>query len=298
MSKQLAIDNSQVRTFQKCQKEYLFRHVWDLTPGLEPWLLTGSAWGAAMDVVWKSEEGPSETIAAAIAAFEEVIASRIDELSDEGSEDWRIVNRHHYHEALAEYLSQYQDLIRETFDPAKTECEIPFEVPLPLPGTDETFFLTGRMDKIVWNIAEESWWVVEHKTTGMWLGDAYMRQWSNSGQVRTYGFVGRKRWGSEFGGILVDCTSVAKKGKIAMQMLPITLPPLAGGEWEKDMREIALAIAARRAGQARYVKSSDACERFGRICCYFEPCGIDYDPRQDPASWGFRVEHWDPRDVT
>lgn len=290
----LALDNSQVRTFLECQRKFQFRHVWDLSPGMEPWLVSGRAWGNAMDVVWKG--GPStDVLGEAISAFELTAEEELPNLSEEGREDWRITNRHFYHEAMADYLATYQDFICETFDPARTTCELPFEVEMESAG-GEPFFLTGRLDKVVWNCAEKTWWVGEHKTTSMTLSNAFLNKWQNDNQIRTYGWVGRKLWGSAFGGVLVDCVSITKRGRIDLRMIPITFPPLAGGEWEEDMREIARGISERRAGRARFIKSTDSCERFNRMCPYFEACVIGFDPRNGPESWGLRREHWDPRE--
>lgn len=291
----LALDNSQVRTFLECQKRYQFRYAWDLSTGMEPWLVTGSAWGSAQDVIWRG--GPNtDVLGEAVAAFEQVIEERLPSLSEEGLDDWRITSRHHYHEALADYLNTYQEFICETFDPEKTVCELPFEIEMGGEGGIPPFHLIGRLDKVVWNISEQNWWVGEHKTTAMNLSHAYLNKWPNDNQVRTYGWVGRKLWGAAFGGVLVDCVSISRRGKIALQMIPITFPPLAGGGWEKDMEEIAREVAERWAGRARFVKNTDSCEKFNRMCPYFEACVIGQDPRNGPEGWGLHLEHWDPRE--
>lgn len=285
--RKLSLDNSQIRCFLECQKKYQFRHVWGLTRGMEPWLVTGRAWGAAQDQIWKGEG-----LSRAVEAFERTVQEELPNLSEEGTEDWRIAQRHHYHEALADYLSTYENWIRNTFDPERTVFEQFFEIELP---SCPPAFLTGLLDKLVFNCAEETWWVVEHKTTGMVLTHAYLNKWSNDQQIKTYGFVGRRLWGERFGGVLVDCVSISRRGRIALQMLPITVPPQVGGEWEADTIGIAEAIADRRAGRARFVRTSDACERFGRVCEYFDACAIGADPREELEAWGMQVEFWDPQ---
>lgn len=290
----LAIDNSQVRTFLECQRKFQYRYLWDLSAGMGSWLVTGRAWGNAQDVIWTGGAG-KEVLEAAIARFEATVEEELPRLGEESLADWRIVSRHHYHEALADYLSTYQIFICETFDPTRTICEQPFEAEL-MDANEDPFLLTGRLDKVVFNTAEQNWWIAEHKTTAMNLSNVWLNKWKNDNQIRTYGWVGNALWGREFGGVLVDCASIARRGKIDLKMLPITFPPLAGSCWEEDMREIARSVADLKHGYTRCVKNTDACERFNRLCEYFEACSIEVDPRVSPEGWGLTVEHWDPRE--
>ena len=286
-----ALDNSQIRTYQECPRRFLYRHVWDLSPGLEPWLATGSAWGSAMDVLWKWDKGEAETVLEnAIIAFEGTIEEKIPLLSDTGSVDWRISDRYHYHEALADYADKYSSMVREVFDPETTRCEIPFECKMG------GFDLIGRFDKQAQERDSGIWWIIEHKTTSGYLSNTYIEKWRNDNQVRTYGYVGRKIWGEKFGGVFVDCVSITKRGRVAMQLVPITFPPLVDGAWQKDMESIAASIFLDRKHNGRFPRNTDACERFGRICPFFEACVVNLDPRSSPSSFGFRVEHWDPRE--
>jgi hypothetical protein len=107
----------------------------------------------------------------------------------------------------------------------------------PLPGTK--FFLGGALDgKVTW--PGLGGLVLENKTAGVYLSDAYIAQWEYSSQVRQYGWYGSQLM-HDFHGVLVNMINKMTPGPRSNWTTPefartvVRIAPWQLAEFEEDI---------------------------------------------------------------
>jgi len=307
-------DNSQVECFRNCARRYYFRYVrhWERDVA-NIHLGFGTAWHAAMDIVWelsKSSATNERIIETAMEAFTE---AWIDSgLPDDPME---LVDMYPKVPGRAkDMLKWYLDMYRSRF---LSRCKLlaieePFVVPLSADENTELYYM-GRWDKVY--ELDGRIFIIDHKTT-----KSEKSRWADSftpnSQVDGYLFSGHATYGDKFYGVMIDGALVQKGSKsidglpagIGFPRIPIqrVFGHLETWHWEvlyyisMIRYNDDLLATVRAEGQGKepdhlmaFPKNTSYCSSYSG-CVYKDLCKCVTNPDLIETPDGFRISIWSP----
>src|SRR5580765_8123250 len=250
MAKLRLYDSTRLDAAKKCMRYYYMRHEKHLkSEGTGPALVFGSAWGSALDVIWRrhkdlyeEKELRADVVEEAYTAwitkwtaegFKHPDAMTIDDIDDLGAR-----TPTNALEMLGHYINARENLFTDPSFELLT-IEEPFIVPLD--PNDPTLFYVGRMDKVF--RYRNQVLGLDHKTTtdssgsikskSVTFSGTWIDSWGKNSQLDGYSFVGHQQYGASFGGIWIDGALVHKTVHDAFKLIPIDkqLPQLDKWLW-------------------------------------------------------------------
>ena len=292
-------DNTMAVTFEQCRRKfYWWRRGFDYS-GRPSYFAFGSAWGVFQGL-WHDSIGPH--ILAGESGWQEALdnalAGALLFWDKQGTEDFKVNSRENLVKLALLYTETYQ---LEPWKMVKGGAERGFL--WPLEGT--TYFLGGATDgQLYWEDLEKNLFK-EDKTTGIYLNDAYIRQWAFSSQITQYCWYGTRLYGEEkFHGLLVDMASkkITKAGKTPQfgRVLE-TRSEDQLKEFEEDWKHLIYRIEDTWE-KWHWPKTRDTINCTGGIgkapCLYQKLCLSDMDFRElNPLQFDsitLRLEEWQP----
>jgi PD-(D/E)XK nuclease superfamily len=307
MGERLLITTSEMRTFLRCPKEHQFRYGLGYKPhakggalqfgtavhaGLEAWFLAaGEVWASGGEVT--INERPLD---AALVA----LASQKDLDPFDGARARAMLRGYHYR-----WGSDRYEVIA---------VEKEFRTPLTNPSTGEEsaeIDLGGKMDGLVRD-EHGRVWVLEHKTSSanLGFGEHYWLRLRHDLQCSVY-MRGARSLGYEPVGVLYDVLGKPRirpgkhetveafgerfteelASKPADYYARAEVVRLEADEREawRDIYHIATLIHLLGEADA-HPRNTDSCERYGRLCEYFDPCTNAADIR-DPLFFQRVAKH-------
>lgn len=308
-------DNTRVSCAKKCLRKYYYRHILNWVGiGRKPASLAfGSAWHAAMDVIWQLHSdnpqiSPEELVTSAMIAFN--LSWNEDGFPTEDSEPFGISmaeleprTPYNAMEMLYAYINQRQHLMEGS---ELLAVEKPFIVPL---STDLSTLYIGKLDKVV--MFEGKPTVIEHKTTTLYskasgVRPSYLDSFSPNSQVDGYIHAMKMLYGEKAYGVFADVALVHKHVHDAFALQPIRKQKFALQEFIDDTTWWISKIQECKE-MDYWPKNTGSCFDFGKTCVYADLCkgrnfhqvmeayegynGTDTYPEPLP---GYRIEVWDP----
>ena len=283
MARPLNLSVSQAGTFTACQRKwfYGYRKRWRDDGSIAADF--GSAWHAAMDVVWlhATSEGMGDKDAALTNARNAFDRTWGDKRPEVPEDEWRGVELGH--DMLELYVAQNWERITG-FELLGVETS--FKVPL----TSEVNAV-GRIDKVFRDKRDGRVYVVDHKTCSAYSkADGIRPQWWESfllsPQVAAYILATRESHpDATFGGFVVDAALVHK----TVRHFERRLFNRTDGQMQAYKDETLAIKAGMDAADAAgiYPKNLGACNDFGG--CPFAPLCYQFpsvkDLPQDPPEW-------------
>lgn len=313
MTKLRLYDNTRLSDHDTCNRKFYLRHVQHFvpdSPGIA--LAFGSAWHAAMDIVWQAMREYDDATLVEIA-YEAFLQEWVDNWSlptmeqatDEDKDKLGNRNDKTALNMLSNYIPQRRRFI--------SDCEIiaiemPFAVPLD--PNDPTLFYVGRIDKVVkW---EGRIWGLDHKTTSLYKKDGFFRSdfvdsFSPNSQMDGYMHALRMKYGESAKGFLIDAALVHKTVHNGFMFIPIERALAQMNAWlweahqkiEKVEHNKALLEHQREANEHRdflaaFPKNTSACGHYGG-CPYMYLCKVVANPDAlEHVPDGYRKEKWEP----
>lgn len=168
-------DSSKLDTFLKCPRKYLFEYILGIrNPNENVHLVFGRAVHSAMEVLlWKGfgKAALEEAILAARKVYRGTYTSNDEDMLPE----LKVKNLTNLLYMLEYYVEEYSN---DEFELIGTEIG----GTVPIPNSSHRIHFT--LDCLLW--MRDLLWVLDHKTTGMSLGDNWEMQWNNKIQIRIY----------------------------------------------------------------------------------------------------------------
>lgn len=309
------LDNSKISCAKQCFRKFYYRYKLDwVRDGRKPAALAfGTAWHAAMDVIWglyaNNPAIPNdELVQTAMSAFKESWTE--DGFPCEDSEPFGIslaeLEPRTPYNAM-EMLYAYVDQRRQLMDRCKLiSIERPFIVPL---SADLSTLYIGKLDKTV--ELEGGVSTVEHKTTSLYskaskIRPSFLDSFSPNSQIDGYTHAGKMLHGEKFKSVLVDVALVHKHVHDGFAIVPCRKLSHAMDEFLRDTTFWISQIKWCEA-EGYWPKNTNSCFDYNQVCPYADLCkgrnfdqmletyegynGTDTYPEPLP---GFKVEVWDP----
>lgn len=305
-------DNTRLAAFKKCPRFYFYRHVmdWETQTTRAP-LVFGSAWHAAMEVVWPEmiRGTPKETILRlAMAAFVENWVSEgmphPKEISYEMEKELSPRTPSVGMEMLAAYIDERLPKMK---DLELISVERPFVVPLD--PEDDTLFYIGKIDKVVsQKKMAKPIRGIEHKTTTAYkkdgkFRDSFTSSFSPNSQVDGYLYALHMIYPGKVSGVWVD-GALVHKTETGFLFVPVEKRKDMLNAWLWETRYWIDQIEANRAAlehmspedeyMAAFPKQTGSCYDFNSACEYIYLCKSWPNPLGKEVPPGFRVNKWDP----
>lgn len=305
-------DNTRLACFKTCPRKYFYRHVldWEVQAPRVP-LVFGSAWHAAMEVVWPEmiRGTPKDTILRlAMAAFLENWEAEgmppPREISYELEKKLSPRTPSVATEMLAAYIDERLPKVR---DLELVSVERPFVVPLD--PEDDTLFYIGKIDKVVrQRKLARGIRGIEHKTTTAYAKDGKFRDsftssFSPNSQVDGYLYALHMIFPGKVSGVWVD-GALVHKTETGFLFVPIEKPQSQLNAWLWETRYWIDQIEANKAAielmspddeyMAAFPKQTGSCYDFNSACEYILMCKSWPNPLGHEVPAGFRVNKWDP----
>lgn len=321
-------DNSRVKTYKECPREYLFRHVFHWTREYTSMpLVFGSCWHESMDVVWglaSSKKSDKEIRDLAMRAFMEKWDSDEYDLMtfDEMESDPQLIVlkygiRHPFTamEMLGHYIEERRPWIKMRDVIA---IEQPFAVPLPnLKGS----YYIGRKDKMIRELNGDVL-IIEHKTSTEYakaggFKPLFIDRFDPNSQVDGYSYDGHFTSGNKFKGVWIDAALVHKTVHDKFKFIAINKSSINSElfitevqSWidrinkDKDVMKEGLELIATDADKARdllmstFPRNTESCLNYFSRCTYFDLCRTEALPHtmiEPPPD--YIVNKWEPFDL-
>jgi len=313
-------DNSQVSQHRDCARKYMFRYVYhlvrdfsmyemDTIPASKTGAAFGTAWHAAMDVVWKEiiehqNQNDREVTQKALVIWEHTWLKDIPKGVDTGfrTKDTALEMLDRYIKERRQWLSRMRRLIAS---------ERPFAVPLR--PDDAGLWYCGRLDKLV-EMDDGLVYVVDHKTTSQYdtksrskVRNSFIDSFSPNSQIDGYSFGAMMIYGPHFGGAFIDGALVHKNER-SFPLLPISRinDQLDAWLWETlheiERIEVFKAEMATASGDKflkAFPKNTSHCFQYGP-CAYLDLCRAWANPVAALLNFpggapdGYKQEIWSP----
>jgi hypothetical protein len=303
-------DNTMLSDFKRCPRYFYYRHELGWKPkGAEPALAFGSAWHAAMEVVWEGFRlrnlSPKDMAGEAHNAF---INYWVNEGMPHPSEiDYQLEQElsprtpGRAFEMLLAYIEQRSRVIKEM---EIVSIEKPFAVPLD--PNDENLYYIGLIDKIVKRHGKILG--IEHKTSSAYKKDGPFRggfvdSFSPNAQVDGYLYALHLLFPGKVGGIWVDATLVHKQEE-GFLFIPVErrLEHLDSWLWEvrwwisqvegERLREAL--VSPENTTMKAFAKNTNSCFDFQRSCPYLELCKSWGNPKGKELPLAYERKGWNP----
>jgi hypothetical protein len=227
-------DNTLRTTFRSCpRKMYFFLRGYDYATDVKPPYFT---WGAAFQEMLASWYNISEqTVPGTDPHMERAAVAMSVGLrywDAHGTVGKPPNTRENLEDKFLRYIEEYPD---EDWLFTPDSMEVGWQ--WPLPGTP--FYLGGALDgKVTW--PGLGGLVLENKTSGVYLSDAFIAQWEYSSQVRQYGWYGSQLM-HDFHGVLVNMINKKTPGARSNWTTPeftrtvVKITPWQIEEFEEDV---------------------------------------------------------------
>ena len=204
----LKYDNTLGSSYESCPRRFYFQRRGFTYRGKPSYFAFGSAWGIFQGI-WHSSEGPHSDPGSKEweLSFALALSEALEYWDLSGAEDIRNDSRGNLQALILRYVENYS---HEPWKMVKEGAERGWLWPLE----GSPYFLGGSIDgQLYWEGLGSLF--KEDKTTGVYLNDQYIRQWNFANQVTGYIWYGRKLYGEEFFGVLMDMASkqITKAGK-------------------------------------------------------------------------------------
>ena len=305
-------DNTRLSAYKRCPRFYYYRHVrhWEPTGRRLP-LVFGSAWHAAMEVVWAAITPPAKppsketVIKAAYAAFlqkwlEEGLPPP-DQIDYETEKEFAPRTPAQGLEMIVGYV---EHRYKHSMDFELKSVEKAFAVPLD-PDQPDLFYV-GKMDKIV--VYRGKYLGIEHKTTtaykkgGPFRG-IFVDSFSPNSQVDGYLYALHMLFPDKVGGVWVDAALVHKSEE-GFMFIPVERQLQHLDSWLSDTLTWVRRVegdtqqAEEEKASAPYLsafpKNTNSCWDFMSACPYLGMCKAYSNPKDKPIPAGFIAKKWDP----
>lgn len=300
--------NSKLDTHRACMRKgyYTYSRKW-VSDGKNLDTTFGSAWHAAMDVIWSrpTAQGPErrEAIDAAYQAFISEWVKRglthPDEMSPDDIEDAKAKTPHIAQEMLYHYYDAREHIF---LDPSFKLLDVERPFAIPLDPEDDSLFYVGKIDKVF----EYRGKVIggEHKTTGAYsvagtFRRDYIDSFSPNSQIDGYlyalhklcaeGVYGEHNKGKA-GEIWVDAALTHKKIHDGFKVIPISRRVEHLDEWlwttltwvdQIEANQAALRERSDKTSQylVAFPQNTTACNSY-RGCVYRDFCKGGANPEK------------------
>lgn len=301
-------DNTILSDFKRCMRYGYFKHVKGWQPeGTSPALIFGSAWHAAMDVVWEElAEGKNDN--------ELAVARRaMDKFQEEweaegGPAQFTPLNLREWSPRIPQtaalmlenYIAKHRAALRHL---TLIKAEELFAVPL-----DDGVHYVGRRDKLVRNTSGKHI-IVEHKTTAWGTKSGFKAAWSTSwtgkSQIDGYLFSAGHKYPNLSLSVWIDAALVHTTEHKTFDFIPVvrTMAHLDAWLWETrywvgTIRQHLAALAEADTDaefMAAFPRNTESCIQFNRRCPYFDTCVQHTNPEAcTRVPLGMEVRHWSP----
>ena len=302
----VAYDNSTLHDFKTCMRFGYLRHIrgWSQEQK-SPALIFGSAWHAAMDVVWGACTGGQTPNAEALletaaAAFERAWV-------EEGGP--AVIQVTHMKQWQPR-LPSVGRLMLEAYIVARAralagldivESEKPFAVSIA-----PDVWYVGKRDKLVRSRATGKHTVIDHKTTawgsrkGFW--DVWAQTWSPKSQIDGYLFSAGVEYPRMNASAWIDGALVHMADRF-FDWIVVSRAKEHLDAWLWETRFWIKTVEQHKAAledqtgpfMAAFPKNDSACVQFNRTCPYLDVCKMHANPAQkkDPPA-GMVEQHWSP----
>lgn len=307
-------DNTRVSSHRSCNRQFYWRHVRHVVGDtIEPPLVFGACWHAAMDVVWP-----------AVKQFKNLTDEEIRDLGyqaflDEWSSKYNLPHPDDMDEGLRArfsfrtpntaffMLEHYVKRRRQFIEGVEIlNIEKPFAVPID--ENDPNTLYVGRRDKdIVW---EGRVWAVEHKTTS-WgskngISPNVLGSYSPNSQVDGYIHSLKMEYGRRAKGCLVDVALVKQGAYDQFNFVPVDRVTANLDAWLWELRKQIELIRLNKRDleraldmtyMAAFEKNTNSCIQFMRPCPYLDLCKAIPNPERMPQTpQGYVEQKWSPFD--
>ena len=308
------LDNTKITDYRKCPRYYYLRHVRGFsTMETRRPLIFGSAWHAAMSVIWQGFGKLDERKLLGLA-YEQFMLKWVDEggpaeMTLQQIEEWEPRTPMVAAEMLANYLTERAPMLSRI---KLLSSEQPFAVPI-FPDRDDVW-LIGRKDQRVLNLNLNEVMLIEHKTTTSYKKDGgfksdFTESFSPNSQVETYLYadrVGEKKPATQ---LWIDAALVHKQVHDKFKFIPLSFATEAMEAFLWETRDWTTRILSEHerlnATQAELATHMTAFPRndmscMGRYgaCQYLEVCRSVPNPAKlKHPPQGYKLEFWEPFDV-
>jgi PD-(D/E)XK nuclease superfamily protein len=308
-------DNTMLSDFKRCPRYFYYRHElgWTLQ-GKTPALAFGSAWHAAMTVVWEELNqavSRSEPIRRQIAdkAYEAFAVQWVhegmpnpNEMTYEMEEELGPRTPNRAYEMLLAYVEERSRLMHEF---SLISVEKAFAVPLD--PQDDSLFYIGLIDKVVKRHGKILG--IEHKTSTAYrkggpFRSGFIDSFSPNSQVDGYLYALHLLFPGQVGGVWVDAALVHKQEE-GFLFIPVErrLEHLDSWLWEvrwwiRRVEAEKYNVPATHARQDKvmqaFPKNTNSCWDFMQACPYLELCKSWTNPIGKNLPLGYEVNRWNP----
>jgi hypothetical protein len=300
-------DNSRISDFKACPRKFMYRHIfdWRLT-GSNIHLAFGSAWHAAMEVVWsdikilKKEELAAKAYQAFLTSWtSDGFPAKLDYAMEEELSPKTPGRALEMIIAYIDHRAPYS----QDFDVLYVER--PFIVPLD--PADDSLFYVGKIDKTI--VRGSKIIGIEHKTTSAYakhggFRGGFLESFSPNSQVDGYIYALHLIFPeNKIGGVWVDA-ALTHKEKEAFIFIPIEKQLAHLDSWLSDTKWWIEQIEHEKykLSQAKpsdpylraFPKNTNSCWDFNSKCAFMDLCKSWPNPVGKDLPAGYIEEKWDP----
>ena len=318
-------DNTRIAAFESSPRYYYWRHIRHLVPnfskGVSPWFITGSAWHAAMDVIWAraadSKTSDTDLFFEAWTAYcnywQNAGGTPIEAMDPEELTELGPRSPTHVQEVLLSYIENSRPLLKTLEIIA---IEQPFVVPLSGSEANKNFYI-GRIDK-VFRRSDRRLGGADHKTTTAYQGKgseisfkpSWVSSWSGNPQIDGYLFAVHCLYQEDpffwIDGVLLHKGIIDRFTRIPLER---RFEMLDSWLWRTNyhvqviQQHTKVLYGLREAGTASELKVLP-CFPCGRHCSTFSSCPYrdlcraranpeSYHPEEEPPI-GYTKQEWSP----
>lgn len=315
MKRHLFYDNTRISDYRTCPRRFYFRHVRHWVPDATAVaLIFGSAWHAAMDVLWvamTAHKGMKLTVKDIVSMSYDAFvlkwiqegAPHPSEMDADDIEEFQPRTPMIAKEMLHGYLTARSNFFQRI---ELIDVERPFAVPLD--AGDDTRQYVGRLDKSFTD--EGRFRLAEHKTTTAYKINGYFRNdfldsFTPNSQIDGYQFAANLLYDRPLDSIHVDAALVHKSVHDGFKFIPVDRmeSQLDAWLWEThvwidqiEANKAALADEGRTNTpyMAAFPKNTSSCGSYGG-CPYRDICKAVANPHKlRKVPLGYKVSPWSP----
>jgi len=304
-------DNTRVSAYKTCPRYFYLRHIRHWNPdrtGIA--LVNGSAWHAAMDIVWseigkKRNRNDQDVLQKALALYihtwvEEGLPAPED-MSMEQMEAYYPRGPHIAAEVLMNYILQRRRFIE---DGEVVAIEQPFAVPL-YEDNNELLYI-GRLDK-VFRSRTQGLCIIEHKSSSDYAKESgFKSRWVDSfspnSQVDGYSYAANILY-DNLKSVMIDGALFHKTVHDKFKMFPVDRHFNLLETWLHETRQWIARIEDDKARLKRtgnlgssFPKNTNACGNYAG-CSMRNICRYTVDPSNSEVPPGFVEREWNPFDI-
>lgn len=163
--------------------------------------------------------------------------------------------------------------------------------------------LCGIVDRIVRSKADGALYVMDLKTTGLYLAQAWLDQWRHSLQAAIYLDLAEHVLGEPIAGFWLDAVHVNKRGYAKredfMRVGPFPYSEALRAELRAEVQALQVRAMELAEVPAEARKNPRSCFRYNALCPFFRFCTLEPADREDAikmalAAGEFVTQVWEP----